>query len=72
MPYLLKTDRHVDGLLTALFGPDSVRVYPALMTAGLGKVPKLAVSSTADLFDVLKLGRAVEGLYAFRRGAVGG
>jgi branched-chain amino acid transport system substrate-binding protein len=65
LPFLLKVDRSVDGILTALWGPDSVRVYPALMTAGVGSKPKFAVSSTANLFDVLKLGKSVEGLYAF-------
>jgi branched-chain amino acid transport system substrate-binding protein len=65
LPFLLKMDRSVDGILTALWGPDSVRVYPALVTAGVGPKPKFAVSSTTNLFDVLKLGKSVEGLYAF-------
>lgn len=65
LPFLLKMDRSADGILTALWGPDSVRVYPALMSAGVGQKPKFAVSSTANLFDVLKMGKSVEGLYAF-------
>jgi branched-chain amino acid transport system substrate-binding protein len=65
LPFLLKLDRSVDGILTALWGPDSVRVYPALATVGVGSKPKFAVSSTANLFDVLKMGKSVEGLYAF-------
>jgi branched-chain amino acid transport system substrate-binding protein len=65
LPFLLKMDRSVDGVLTALWGPDSVRVYPALVTVGVGAKPKFAVSSTTNLFDVLKMGKSVEGLYAF-------
>lgn len=65
LPFLLKLDRSVDGILTALWGPDSARVYPALTTVGVGQKPKFAVSSTANLFDVLKMGKSVEGLYAF-------
>jgi len=42
-----------------------VRVYPALVTVGVGAKPKFAVSSTTNLFDVLKTGKSVEGLYAF-------
>jgi branched-chain amino acid transport system substrate-binding protein len=65
LPFLLKLDRSVDGILTALWGPDSVRVYPALATVGVGGKPKFAVSSTTNLFDVLKMGKSVDGLYAF-------
>jgi branched-chain amino acid transport system substrate-binding protein len=65
LPFLLKLDRSVDGILTALWGPDSVRVYPALVTVGVGSKPKFAVSSTTNLFDVLKTGKSVDGLYAF-------
>ncbi|SDS83613.1 ABC transporter substrate-binding protein [Bradyrhizobium canariense] len=65
LPFLLKLDRSVDGILTALWGPDSVRVYPALVTVGVGAKPKFAVSSTTNLFDVLKMGKSVDGLYAF-------
>jgi branched-chain amino acid transport system substrate-binding protein len=65
LPFLLKLDRSVDGILTALWGPDSVRVYPALVTVGVGSKPKFAVSSTTNLFDVLKTGKSVDGLYSF-------
>ena len=64
LPYLLKLDRSVDGIIMAVLGPDSVRIYPALRTLGFGSKPKLTVSSTQNLFDVMKLGSSVEGLYA--------
>jgi branched-chain amino acid transport system substrate-binding protein len=65
LTYLLRLDKTVDGIVTAFWGPDSVRIYPALSTAGFGKKPKIAVSSSANLFDVLKLGSSVEDLYTF-------
>jgi len=64
LPYLLKLDHSIDGIIMAILGPDSVRVYPALKSIGFGDKAKLTVSSTQNLFDIVKLGPAVESLYA--------
>lgn len=64
LPYLLKLDRSLSGIVMAILGPDSVRVYPALRSLGFGKTPKITVSCTQNLFDIVRLGTAVEGVYA--------
>jgi branched-chain amino acid transport system substrate-binding protein len=64
LPYLLKLDRSLSGIIMAILGPDSVRVYPALRSLGFAKIPKITVSCTQNLFDIVKLGTAVEGVYA--------
>jgi branched-chain amino acid transport system substrate-binding protein len=64
LPYLLKLDRSLSGIVMAILGPDSVRVYPALRSLGFGKTPKITVSCTQNLFDIVKLGAAVDGVYS--------
>lgn len=62
--YLLKVDRSVDAIFIALLGPDAVRAFAAMKTMGLDAKHRVTAGEMLNLFDALKTGPDVEGVWA--------
>ena len=63
LPYISKLDRSADAIFVALLGPDIPRAIPALNQMGFAKKHLVTADALFGVFDVLSLGRQVEGLW---------